>query len=195
MSYTKTIETVVSGMSLTILAPASLQEALDQGVQADRIIECAVNYQQYHVTAGRIRASISAFLNANSGIARKTTTKGEKVVNAETDEVYAARVQQTVGPERWAELETEAKAKLKREGLDTISFVSAPRGSGIPKELKPYVLEAQKRAAANGPEWFANVVGKYDGNVEALDEEGKPTDEAIMVIAKVLKKKAEEASL
>lgn len=197
MSYTKAIETVVSGMSLTISAPATLEEAINHGVDSQRLVDSAVAYYQYHVLNSRIRPSISAFLNANSGISRLTkpgATEG-KTLWAETDEVYAARVASAVGPEKWAELENEARAKLKREGLDTISFLTAPRGSGVPKELKPYVVEAQKRFTSNGADWFSNVVAKYNAEVEALDDEGKPTDEAILVIAKVLKKRAEEAAL
>lgn len=197
--FTRTIETEVMGIELKLLAPATLEEAINAGVDTKRIIDGAINYNQHHVLASRIRASISAFLNANSGVSRKTTKKGEgdkaKTVNAETDEVYASRVALEVGEATWKDLAERATEKLQREGLLTISFEAATRGSGVPKELKPYVAEVEARFAKNGAAWFEAALAKYDADAEPFDSDGKPTTTAVLILAKVLKKKAEEASI
>lgn len=197
--FTKNVSTEIMGIELTLLAPATLDEAINAGVNVQRIIDGAIAYNQHHVLASRIRASISAFLNANSGVPRKTTTKGEgdkaKKVNAETDEVYAARVLSEVGEATFKDLSERAVEKLQKEGLLTISFEAATRGSGIPKDLKPYVTEVEARVAKNGVAWFEAALAKYDEDAEPFDSEGKPTQTGVLILAKVLKKKAEEASI
>ena len=188
------MQTKALGIELKISAPATLAEAIAGGATEERVLECSCQYILSHITATKLRSVGAAYLNSHSGIKRNTETVDGKVVFTEKEDAYAKRVKDTVSAEEWATLSSEIQVKWAKEGLDQISHAASTRGGGVPKELKPFVADATARIEKNGKDWYVKVLSKYDTSVEAFDDEGDPSDDGIMVLARVLKKKADEAA-
>ena len=194
---TRIIETSSLGFDIKVKAVSNTAE-LRTYLDEEGIANLVNSYVLAHVFLSKARKVICNVVANFTGVSRLTKAKGEKLIPAETEDVYVKRATAGMSVEDKNDLNKAIQAALEEKELGALNYVVASRsaGSSLTKGLAAYIKKAVAAWETYPGKFKSTYIAKGMGSDEDFDEETTEGEnpEFIVNFAKYLKAAAEAAA-